>query len=148
MPVPQWMVKSIHRPKLMSDLMQSEAPPSYEMASVLFVDIVSYSLQPLERQTELLGRLQKVVRGTTQFQQASSAGDLISLPTGDGMALVFFRDPVSPVRCAVEIGKALGDNSQLPLRMGIHTGPVHRHADIKNETNVIGGGINLAQRVM
>ena len=128
--------------------MQPQAPPSYEMASVLFLDIVGYSLQPLERQGELIATLQQVVRGTTQFKQASSSGDLICLPTGDGMALVFFRDPVSPVRCAVEIATMLRDTSQAPLRMGIHTGPVQRHADIKNQTNVIGGGINMSQRVM
>ena len=35
---------------------------SYEMASVLFMDIVSYSLQTIDRQTELLTLLQELVR--------------------------------------------------------------------------------------
>jgi class 3 adenylate cyclase len=118
------------------------------MASVLFLDIVSYSMQPMERQSRLLTELQQIVRGTEDFKIANTSGNLISLPTGDGMAMVFFHDPIAPVRCAIEISEALKQNLALQLRMGIHSGPVYRHADIKDELNVLGGGINLAQRVM
>ena len=34
------------------------------------------------------------------------------------------------------------------MRMGVHTGPVYRLADINFNSNVAGGGINIAQRVM
>jgi class 3 adenylate cyclase len=122
--------------------------PSLEMASVLFMDIVSYSLNSMEKQGELLGKLQDIVRRTKQFQEARSNDQLISLPTGDGMALVFFQDPVISVRCALEIQSALRVNPELRLRAGVHIGPVFRRADIKDEINVVGGGINLAQRVM
>src|SRR5262249_59190107 len=64
------------------------------------------------------------------------------------MALVFFRDPEAPVRCALEMAKSLRGHSDLRLRMGIHTGPVYRVADINANRNVAGGGINIAQRVM
>src|SRR5207244_4737644 len=73
---------------------------------------------------------------------------LVKLPTGDGMALVFFTDPLAPVRCAVDIQKALKDHPAIQLRTGVHTGPIYRQADIKDNINVVGGGINLAQRVM
>jgi serine/threonine protein kinase len=126
----------------------SSGAQSVEMASVLFLDIVSYSMQPMERQSQLLTALQQIVRGTEDFKIANSGGNLISLPTGDGMAMVFFHDPIAPVRCAIEISEALKQNLALQLRMGIHSGPVYRHADIKDELNVLGGGINLAQRVM
>ena len=131
--------------------MGSSAPApqlAYEMASVLFMDIVGYSLLPMERQAELLTLLQRIVRESSQFQQAHSRSELLSLPTGDGMALVFFRDPVAPVKTALEISSSLKQHPELRLRMGVHTGPVCRHADIKNEANVVGGGINIAQRVM
>jgi hypothetical protein len=105
-------------------------------------------MQPMERQSQLLTALQQIVRGTEDFKIANSGGNLISLPTGDGMAMVFFHDPIAPVRCAIEISEALKQNLALQLRMGIHSGPVYRHADIKDELNVLGGGINLAQRVM
>src|SRR5216684_68918 len=126
----------------------SSGAQSVEMASVLFLDIVSYSMHPMDRQSRLLTELQQIVRSTEDFKIANASGNLISLPTGDGMAMVFFHDPIAPVRCAIEISQALKQNLALQLRMGIHSGPVSRHADIKDELNVLGGGINLAQRVM
>jgi class 3 adenylate cyclase/CHASE2 domain-containing sensor protein len=129
--------------------MRVEEPSAvYEMAHVLFMDIVGYSLQPIDKQTELVKLLQKIVRESAEFRQARDKGSLISLPTGDGMGLVFFGDPLSPVKCALEIAGSLKHHADLPVRMGIHTGPVQRHADIREEDNVAGGGINTAQRVM
>ena len=118
------------------------------MASVLFTDIVGFSRNSLEKQRMLLDHLQQIVRGTNEYQLAEKIGGLIKLPTGDGMALVFFHDPVAPVRCAVEIQNVLKAHPGLPLRTGIHTGPVYRQSDIKDNINVVGGGINIAQRVM
>ncbi len=93
-------------------------------------------------------RLQEAVRQTSEFARAEAVDELIRLPTGDGMALVFFGDAEAPVRCAVELGRSLRKQSALQLRMGIHTGPVYRVADINANRNVAGGGINIAQRVM
>jgi CHASE2 domain-containing sensor protein/class 3 adenylate cyclase len=121
---------------------------AYEIGHVLFVDIVGYSLKPIDQQTELLNLLQKIVRESPEFRRARDQNELISLPTGDGMALVFLRDPRSPVKCAVEIAGSLRRQPALPLRMGIHSGPVQRHEDIREGANVVGGGINTAQRVM
>ena len=85
---------------------------------------------------------------TSQFQAAEAEGKLIRLPTGDGMVLVFFTSPEAPVRCAVEIAKALKDSSDCGLRMGIHSGPVNKITDVNDRSNLAGGGINIAQRVM
>jgi class 3 adenylate cyclase len=129
--------------------MASDARPSpqLEMAHVLFMDIVGFSrISAIEEQHHLLGELQELVRLTPEFVR--SGGDSLRLPTGDGMALVFFRDPVAPLRCAMELALALQSRPQLKLRMGLHSGPVIRGADINDNTNVSGGGINLAQRVM
>jgi serine/threonine protein kinase/class 3 adenylate cyclase len=122
--------------------------PSLETAHVLFMDIVDYSHLSMDQQTESVHLLQKVVRASPEFRHGETAKELIRLPTGDGMALVFFRDPVAPVRCAVEIASALRSHSKIYLRMGVHTGPVYRVSDINTNLNVSGGGINLAQRVM
>jgi serine/threonine protein kinase len=138
-------VSAVSKPKFST---AASGAQSVEMASVLFLDIVSYSMQPMERQSRLLTELQGIVRGTEDFKIANSCGNLISLPTGDGMAMVFFHDPIAPVRCAMEISEALKQNPALQLRMGVHSGPIYRHADIKDELNVLGGGINIAQRVM
>jgi len=119
-----------------------------EMAHVLFTDIVAYSQLPMDTQEQVLRQLQELVRGTMEFARAQNAGQLISLPTGDGMALVFFGDAEAPARCAFELSRGLRLQSGIQLRMGIHTGPVYRVADINANRNVAGGGINMAQRVM
>src|SRR5215472_5038698 len=126
----------------------SHSPHPLEIAHVLFMDIVAYSTMPMYQQGRFLGELQKAVRNTAEFIRASAEDQLIRLPTGDGMALVFFRDPEAPVRCALELSQALREHPEIKLRMGIHTGPVHRVADINANRNVAGGGINVAQRVM
>ncbi|MBI3922679.1 MAG: AAA-like domain-containing protein [Armatimonadetes bacterium] len=122
--------------------------PQLEIAHVLFMDIVGYSRLPMEQQTRLIQELQHIVRETSEFRRAEEADELIRLPTGDGMALVFFRDPAAPVRCAIEIARAARQHGELPLRMGIHSGPVVRQEDINASINVAGGGVNMAQRVM
>jgi anti-anti-sigma factor len=119
-----------------------------EIAHVLFMDVVAYSTLHMDRQQQLLHNLQEAVRSTPTFARAQAEEQLIRLPTGDGMALVFFHDPEAPVRCAVELAKILRDSPDIKLRMGIHTGPVYRVADINANRNVAGGGINTAQRVM
>jgi eukaryotic-like serine/threonine-protein kinase len=126
---------------------ESRPPPRPEMGHVLFMDIVGYSKLRTDVQQRILQELQELVRATEAFCQAQSS-DLIRLPTGDGMALVFFGDPEAPARCAVELSRALRSHPEIALRMGLHTGPVIRVADINANMNVAGGGINLAQRVM
>jgi len=122
--------------------------PTMEMSHVLFTDIVGYSKLAMDEQQRQLRQLQKIVRSTAEFERAKAEDQLISLPTGDGMALAFFGEPESAARCALEIGKALRAYPEIKLRMGINTGPVYRLADINAARNVAGGGINIAQRVM
>jgi TolB-like protein/Flp pilus assembly protein TadD/class 3 adenylate cyclase len=119
-----------------------------EIGHVLFVDIVGYSKRLVNEQSALVERLKRLVRGTEQFRKADAADKLITIPTGDGMALVFFTAPDAPVRCAIEINKADQEDPKIELRMGIHSGPVDRIADVNERINVAGAGINLAQRVM
>ncbi|CAN5782618.1 hypothetical protein BH20VER1_BH20VER1_05140 [soil metagenome] len=64
------------------------------------------------------------------------------------MALVFFTSPAAPVQCAVEISTTLKEHPELRVRMGIHSGPVSEIVDLNEQSNVAGGGINMAQRVM
>jgi serine/threonine protein kinase len=130
--------------------LRNETPTSSELqtAHVLFMDIVGYSKLLIDEQTRQLRRLQQIVLATTECERAHAARELIRLPTGDGMALVFFEDPEAPVRCAIEISKSLKTDPLIELRMGVHSGLVYRVADINTNMNVAGGGINVAQRVM
>src|ERR1700720_3647591 len=119
-----------------------------EIGHVLFIDIVGYSKLLIDDQSALQQQLNQIVRGTEQFRAAEAAGKLVRLPTGDGMALVFFTSPAAPVQCALEISDALRSHSQLRVRMGINTGPVSGVADVNDKSNIAGAGINMAQRVM
>src|SRR5690242_12889987 len=104
--------------------------PQLEIAHVLFMDIVSYSKLPMDQQQRVVKMLQDAVRSTSDFRRAQEREQLIRLPTGDGMALVFFGNPESAARCALELSRVLKDKPELPLRIGLHTGPVYRMADI------------------
>jgi hypothetical protein len=127
----------------------SPARPTVEIAYSLFIDMVGYSLGSMEQQQRSVQNLREIVRTTPAFLSAESSGDLIRLDRGDGIALIFFRDLIAPLQCAVEIARALRQHPDLQLRMGIHSGPVTRGIiDISNHENVYGDGLNIAQRVM
>src|SRR2546429_2956188 len=119
-----------------------------EIAHVLFIDIVGYSKLSVNEQHAQVEELNEIVRLCEQFRKAEAASRLLKIPTGDGMALIFYKSPEEPAQCAVEISRALKDNARLQVRMGIHSGPVSGVVDVNERTNVAGGGINTAQRVM
>jgi class 3 adenylate cyclase len=119
-----------------------------EIAHVLFIDIVGYSKLLITEQSELVRKLTEVVRETEAFRFADAAGELVRIPTGDGMALVFRNSPEAPVQCALELSKKLKAHPELGVRMGVHSGPVNEVADVNERTNITGAGINVAQRVM
>src|SRR5881394_1168847 len=119
-----------------------------EIAHVLLIDVVGYSKLLVNEQIELMQELNQIVRGTESFRMAEASGKLIRMPTGDGMALLFFHSPEEPVRCALEISRSLQGHSQIHVRMGVHSGPVNPVKDVNDETNIAGSGINVAQRVL
>ncbi len=130
--------------------MSSELKPHLhlEVGHILFLDIVGYSKLLADGQKELIQELNHVVRETKQFQTAEAEGKLTRLPTGDGIVLVFMNNPEAPLECALEISQKLQSRPQLKLRMGIHSGPVNPVADVNDQANLAGAGINIAQRVM
>src|SRR3954469_5929054 len=106
--------------------MSEDRDSRLEIGHVLFIDIVGDSKLLTNEQREKLQELNRVVRETEQVRSADAGGKLLRLPTGDGMVLVFFTSPDAPARCAMAISRALGRNGNLPLRMGIHSGPVEK----------------------
>src|SRR5207248_3833721 len=104
--------------------------------------------QGADRQTAGPDRLaQSGLPSSEEFRKAASADRLIKIPSGDGMALIFYNSPEQPVNCAMEISRAL-KHSSLPVRMGVHSGPVSAVTDLNDRTNAAGIGVNVAQRLM
>ena len=128
----------------------TETSRSVQIAHVLFLDIVGYSQQSTSAQGRLLGRLNDAVTAAPAFEAAKAAGTVQPLPTGDGMALLFAGDVIAPAQCALDVSHALaaGGADAPPVRMGLHSGLVQTQMDIAGRQNVVGEGINTAQRVM
>ena len=129
----------------MSNELEKEA--QLEIGHVLFIDIVAFSKLMVDEQSAATQRLNQIVRSTEPYRAEEAAGTLIRLPTGDGVLLVFFSSPEAPARCAVEISRALKTES-FGVRMGIHSGPIHKLRDLDDRANLAGTGVNMAQRVM
>src|SRR6266571_4340574 len=117
-----------------------------EIAHVLFIDIVGYSKLSMNEQRAAVDGLNHAVRASDEFRNAEASDRLIKIPTGDGMALVFYTSPEAPVQCAIEISRVA--HLRLPLRMGVHSGPVSGVVDVNERANLAGAGLNTAQRVM
>jgi len=119
-----------------------------ELAHVLLLEIADSSSLPASQQDARLHDLQEVVCRTNEFVKARARDQITVVPSGAGMALVFFGDPEAPLRCAVEISRQARDAEKFHLRMGLHSWPVCRTADMKLERALGDSGINVAQQVM
>ena len=107
-------------------------------AHTYFMDIVGYSNKSTAEQKRVTDELISYVKGTEGFQQANRQGKLIILPTGDGMALVFFNSVHAAFKCAVDVGKKTYKHPQIGLRNGVYSGPVVPVKDINDNPNVSG----------
>src|SRR5207253_1368519 len=117
-----------------------------EIAHVLFIDIVGYSKLSMNEQRAAVDELNQTVRTSDEFRKAEAADRLIKSPTSDGVAVVFYTSPEAPVQCAIEMSRVA--HLHLPLRMGVHSGPVSGVIDVNERANLAGAGLNTAQRVM
>jgi class 3 adenylate cyclase len=117
------------------------------ICSVLFIDIVEYSRKAVAEQIALKDRLNTLL---SEALRGVALNDRIILDTGDGAAISFIGDPEDALFVATALRDAIQaqPNSPLATRMGINLGPVRLVKDINGRPNVIGDGINVAQRVM
>ncbi len=130
----------------MSSVVKSDL--HFRIGHVLFIDIVGYSKLLITEQQEYVETLNGLVRACPCFREAEARGELLCLPTGDGMALVFTGTVETAVECALETGRELKGVPHLQVRMGVHSGPISHITDVNQRSNVAGAGINIAQRVM
>ena len=85
-----------------------------EIAHVLFIDIVGYSKLSVNEQHAAVEELNQIVRATEQFQKAEAGSRLLKIPTGDGMALVFYTSPEAPAHAPWRCSRALKEMSGKP----------------------------------
>jgi class 3 adenylate cyclase len=123
-------------------MVMAESSERTLVCSVLFLDIVGYSKEAVAEQAALKQALDRTLVAALE---RVAARDRVILDTGDGAAITFFGDPENALSVAVAIRDRLGG---LPVRMGINLGPVRLVSDLNGQANVIGDGINVAQRVM
>ena len=111
------------------------------VCSVLFLDIAEYSKKSVADQLKLK---QSFNRTLSKALDAVAARERVILDTGDGAAIAFLGDPADALFAAL----AIRENTKLPVRMGVNLGPVRLVKDINGQANILGDGINVAQRVM
>jgi len=125
------------------------APNRTFICSVVFLDIVEYSKKPVAEQIVLKERLNRLL---TDALQDVPLNDRIILDTGDGAALSFLGDPEDALFASLSLRDSLAAAAplgpQMKMRIGINLGPVKLVKDINGQPNIIGDGINVAQRVM
>ncbi len=120
-----------------------------EIAFVVAMDRVRSSPQPMERKAAMSSELTEAIGACPAYLAAKEVGQVITLDSGDGAALVFFGDPLSAMHAALEVQRAVNyPGCHSPLRVGVHTGPVIRRTDVAGKPNVDGHGIDMAFRAM
>lgn len=120
------------------------------IGSIVFLDIVEYSQQPVDEQIRLKNRFNVIL---AEAIKDVAVNDRIILDTGDGAAISFLGDPEDALFVGLNIRDAIiaeegSSTPPLSIRMGINLGPVKLVQGIDGRRNLLGDGINVAQRVM
>jgi class 3 adenylate cyclase len=117
------------------------------LCTILFLDLVGYSARSLNDQARIKQRLTTLV---TRVLETLPADSRLAIDTGDGAALCFMGDPQEALRAAMLLRDLLAQRygNSLPARIGLHMGPVRVIEDVNGRVNVVGDGINVAQRIM
>jgi class 3 adenylate cyclase len=119
-----------------------ESPGRTLVCSVLFLDLVEYSKKPVSEQLQLKQEFNRLL---TKALEQVPARDRIILDTGDGAAVTFMGDPEDALFASMAVRDGAG---ALAVRLGVNLGPVRLVKDLNGQMNIIGDGINVAQRVM
>jgi len=124
-----------------------EQPSRTLVCSIVFVDIVEYSTKPVAEQLLLKQAFNKLLTGALEHVPAR---DRVVLDTGDGAGITFLGDPEDALYVAMSLRAAARAEATgaIAIRIGINLGPVRLVKDINGQMNIIGDGINVAQRIM
>jgi len=112
------------------------------ICSVVFIDLVGYSKKTVTEQIRLKTSL---TNNLSEAIKDIPVNDRIILDTGDGAAITFMGDPEDALCASMAMRDLAGT---VPVRAGVNLGPVRLVKDLNGQMNIIGDGINVAQRVM
>jgi class 3 adenylate cyclase len=125
----------------------TESTSRTQVCSVVFLDILEYGKKPVGAQLQAKQRCNELI--ATALETVAPR-DRVVLDTGDGAAITFLGDPEEALLVAISLRSAAQREpaGSLNLRLGINLGPIRLVRDQNGQTNIIGDGINVAQRVM
>jgi class 3 adenylate cyclase len=121
------------------------------ICSTVFVDLVEYSKKSVAEQLALKDRFTSLL---AEALQGIDVNERIILDTGDGAAMSFLGDPENALAVGMSLRQAFRSSDSAdpaattPIRIGINLGPVKLVKDINGHPNIVGDGINVAQRIM
>jgi serine/threonine protein kinase len=117
------------------------------LCTIMFLDLVGYSIRSVDDQVAIKKLLNELINKALRGVDESGR---IAIDTGDGAAICFLGDPEEALTSAMLLRDLLGQRygDHLSMRVGLHMGPVRVISDINERVNVVGDGINVAQRVM
>ena len=120
------------------------------LSAVVFLDVVGYTKGSVEQQIKIKDHMNSIVEGSVEGVDES---DRVIVDSGDGAAVCFLGDPEDSLFCAVKLRDGFEDLSgqaevKYEVRIGINLGPVKVVKDVNHRPNVLGDGINVAQRIM
>ena len=121
------------------------------ICSTVFVDLVEYSKKSVTEQLALKDRFTSLL---AEALQGIDVNERIILDTGDGAAMSFLGDPENALFVGMSLRQAFQSTdpadpaATAPIRIGINLGPVKLVKDINGHPNIVGDGINVAQRIM
>ncbi|MEE8387242.1 MAG: adenylate/guanylate cyclase domain-containing protein [Acidiferrobacterales bacterium] len=120
------------------------------LSTIVFTDIVGYSERSLDQQISIKEHFNKLI---TDSIKTLNESERVIIDTGDGVALCFLGDPEQAIVVSMDLRlRVIEQSQQAPepyqVRTGINLGPVRLVTDINGQFNVLGDGINVAQRIM
>jgi len=117
------------------------------VCSVLFLDLVEYSRRSVTEQQRIKQRFNAIL---AKALRRIPSKERVAVDTGDGAAIAFLGNPEDALQVSAAVRDAATSDAETPLamRFGINLGPVRLVKDINGQLNIIGDGINVAQRVL
>ena len=145
------MIRAEAHPVVASELSDRTDPAlRTTTVTVLFFDMVAYTKQPVQKQTEMKKLFNQLVTSCIH-SVSNDRNEYIILDTGDGAAIGFTHHPEEALEVAIKFRDEINSNKKyadIKVRMGIHLGPINIVNDMNGKPNMVGNGINDAQRVM